>query len=163
MSDQKFSLWLIVILALLVIIFLRDSSQPSPHEISQKDRQVIQKAREVLLNELNLEWMRLEFSSEKGKRYTLCCYSERFLGPVKISIRSFGDKDKDLKTVTKQIFWIINQMGIEATIEKVSKLERKIVVPRHFPEQLGKIIEELGRYFHNLKIVDWKSIMKNGV
>jgi hypothetical protein len=161
MYEQKLPLLPGVILAFLAIILFWESPQPRPHDISAKDREVIQKAREVLINQLNLEWIRFEFSSEKEERYTLCCYPKGFLGPLEVSLKGLED-NKELKAVSKQIVQIFNQiskqMGFEAEVEKVNNLEWKLVLPRYFPEQLGKIVEELARYFRNL-FVDWKGMV----
>jgi len=160
MYEQKIPLLPGVILAFLAIIFFWESPQPRSHEISAKDREVIQKAREILANQLNLEWIRFEFSSEKKERYTLCCYPKGFLGPLEVYLRGFKET-KDLKAVSKQVIRIFNQfsrqMEAEVEVEKVNSFEWKLVLPRYFPEQLGRIIEELARYFYNLKFVDWKS------
>lgn len=163
MTEHKFSLSLSVVLAILAIIFFWESPQPRPHEVSAKDREVVQKVREVLVNRLNLEWIRLEFSSDKGERYALCCYPKGFLGPLEVSLK--GGESKELKAVSRQIVQIFNQiskqMEIEAEVEKIGKFEWKLVSPRYFPEQLSRVIEELPKYFYNFqfKFLDWQSMV----
>lgn len=158
----RFGLTVTVILFIVVMAVLHwedNFSDPfRPHEVAKSDKGAIFEAQKVL-KDSNLTMLRLDFSTEKEERYSLCYHSKGFFGPATISLTSFGHNMRDFKKVRKQIIRIFRQGNIKTELRRmndwVSNFQQTIVLRDYFPEQLVYLVDYFGKYFYSLEVVNW--------
>jgi len=158
-----FPLGLTVLFVILVIVIsvLHSPDRFYSHKTIEKDKEAIFEAQQVLKN-LNLTMIRFGFSTEKEERYSLCYNSTNLLGPASVSLTSRGHNMKDFRATSRQLVKIFEREGIKVETRKVndwfSNIQQTMVLSKHFPEQLSRIIEDCGKYFYHLEVENWRIV-----
>lgn len=162
---RVFPLWFIIIFLLVGGFFLSwdEFFSDNLRQLGEEDKKVISELES--LQDSNLIMIEICFSTEKKERYDVIHRLMSYFDPPHVFLKSRRRSIKDFKKVSKQLFKIFIQAGIDVSEGKINDgdfdISQIIFLPiKTTSQQLIKAIKEYPMYFYDIEVKNWKIIPK---